>query len=100
MKEPEDGDSDLKFYLMDIDTVFRDILADSQMNGHIAFGFEEYKDSRGVRLCGEANGSLSFQAAAARLGPGKVPLSVTLYIDGTFVFQHVDVRVIYGECQF
>ena len=98
MKKPEDGEQDLKFYLMDLEWVFKDLLADSRLKHHQHFKFEEYKDSRGVRVCGEANGSLSFQMAASRIGPEKVPLSVVIYIDGTYIKNGIDVRPIYGTC--
>ena len=97
MKKPADGEQDLKFYLMDIKSVFTDLLADSRLQNHQFFQFQEYKDERNVRLVGEANGSLAFQSAAAKIGPGKVPLSIVVYIDGTYIKNGIDVRPIYGE---
>jgi hypothetical protein len=50
------------------------------------FAFKEYKNARGdsILAC-DANGSLTFQLAQIDVGPGKVPISIVLYIYGTFV---------------
>ena len=36
-------------------------------------------------LGGHANGSISFQLAQMRIGADKVPISIVLYIDATFI---------------
>lgn len=100
MKKDGDGDSELKFFLLPLKAVYEDLFSDERLKGHQFYQFQEYFDHRGVRVFGEPNGSLSFQAAAARIGPEKMPLSIVIYIDGTLVLQHVDVRVIYGKPLF
>lgn len=82
---------------MDLEAVLRDLVSDPRLKNHQFFEFKEYKDDRGVRVFGEANGSLMFQYAAARVGPGKVPLAVVVYIDGTFIKQNIHVKPIYGR---
>ena len=62
------------------------------------FAFHEYKDPNGDRIfAGDANGSVSFQLAQARIGPNKVPVSIVLYIDGTFLKKGIPIRPIYSE---
>jgi hypothetical protein len=97
MWQPGDGNQRLKFYLNDLAWVMQDLLADPRLKGFQTFGYKEQKDQKGGRVFGEANGSLKFQEAAAAIGPGKVPLSVVLYIDGTFVQHGIDVRPMYSK---
>lgn len=92
-----DGNQRLKFYLNDFAWVFQDLLSDLRLEGYQTFEFKEQKDLSGDRVFGEANGSIKFQVAANIIGPGKVPLSVVIYIDGTFVQQGIDVRPMYGK---
>ncbi len=92
-----DGDQQLKFFLADIEWTLQDLLADPAMKGFQKFEFKEVKDSRGFRVFGEAWTSLKFQEAASIIGPGKVPLSLVLYIDGTFIKNGIDVRPLYSE---
>jgi hypothetical protein len=35
--------------------------------------------------------------AQERFGPGKVPISIVLYIDGTFIKRGISVRPVYSE---
>jgi hypothetical protein len=46
-------------------------------------------------LGGHANGSVSFQLAQLRVGAGKVPISIVLYIDATFIKRGIPIRPIY-----
>jgi hypothetical protein len=63
---------------------------------HLAF--KEYKDHKGERIIGgHANGSVSFQIAQMRAGPGLVPISIVLYIDATFIKRGIPIRPIYRE---
>jgi hypothetical protein len=97
MRMVGDGNQDLFFYLMNIESVLRDLMSDPRVKNHQFFGFKEYTDGRGVRVCGEANGSVSFQYAAERIGPQCVPLSIVIYIDQTFIKNGIDVRPIYSK---
>ena len=100
MLEEGDGDEQLVFLLLDLGSVVQDLLCDERLEGHQYFQFKEYFDSRGVRVCSEGNGSLTFQAAAAKIGPDKAALSLVLYLDGTYVLSNVDVRVLYCKKYF
>jgi CheY-like chemotaxis protein len=66
--------------------VLRELLADARLAGRQHFAFKEYKNARGgcIIAC-DANSSLTFQLAQIDVGPGKVPISIVLYIDGTFI---------------
>lgn len=97
MKEADDGDDDLVLYLSDIKGVMQDLVGEESLDGHFFYQFQEQKDKRGVRVCGEGNGSLSFQAAAAAIGPGKVPLSLVPYLDGTYCLNNIEARVLYSK---
>ena len=46
-------------------------------------------------LGGHANGSISFQLAQMRIGADKVPISIVLYIDATFIKRGIPFRPIY-----
>ncbi len=62
------------------------------------YAFQEYKDPHGNRLfAGDANGSVSFQLAKLKIGPHKVPVSIVIYIDGTFLKKAIPIRPVYGE---
>jgi hypothetical protein len=50
------------------------------------FGFKLSTDPNGDRVFGgDANGSLTFELAQIRVGPGTVPISIVLYIDATYI---------------
>ena len=53
--------------------------------GHQHFSFYKYRD-RGNRIfAGHANGSIPFQLAQMRIGPNKVPVSIVVRDDSTFL---------------
>ena len=91
-----DGRQEVKLYKRNLEKVVRELMADSRLAGSQHFGFKEYKDSGGNRIYGgHANGSISFELAQMRVGANKVPLSLVLYIDGTFIKNGIPVRPIY-----
>ena len=50
------------------------------------FAFKEYKDATGALIIGgHTNGSVTFQLAQIRVGEGVVPISIVLYVDGSFI---------------
>ncbi len=50
---------------------------------------------------GGANGAVSFQLAPARIGQNKVPVSIVLYFDCTFLKKGILIHpiLVYGEYQ-
>ncbi len=79
--------------------VLRELLADVRLAGRQHFAFKEYKNAWGDRILAcDANGSLTFQLAQIDVGPGKAPISIVLYIDGTFIKRCIPIRPIY--CMF
>jgi hypothetical protein len=79
-----DGEQLLELFKRPVEKVLRELVADMRLAGRQHFGFQEYKDPRGNRLfAGHSNGSVSFQLAQLKVGEGKVPVSILLYIDGT-----------------
>ena len=74
-------------------------MADMRLAGCQHFAFHEYKDPRGNRLfAGHSNGSVSFQSAQIQVGEGKVPVSIVLYIDGTYLKKGIPIRPVYHKC--
>ena len=81
-----------------MEKVLRELIGDMRLAGNQHYAFHEYKDPHGNRLfAGDANGSVSFQLAQIKMGPGKVPVSIVIYIDGTFLKKGIPIRPVYGE---
>ena len=79
--------------------VLRERMADMRFAGCQHFAFHEYKDPRGNRLfAGHSNGSVSFQLAQIHVGEDKVPVSIVLYIDGTYLKKGILIRPVYRKC--
>jgi|LauGreDrversion4_2_1035121.scaffolds.fasta_scaffold647128_1 hypothetical protein len=99
MWQEGDGQQDVRFFKRRVEVVLRELLADERLKGCQFYKFKEYKNSNGDRvLGGHANGSVSFQIAQMRVGSGKVPISIVLYIDATFIKRGIPIRPIY--CKF
>jgi len=91
-----DGPQEVKFYFRNLEKVLRELMADIRLAGNQHFSFKMSKNSKGERIFGgDANGSVSFELAQLRIGPNRVPLSLVLYIDGTFMKNGMPVRPIY-----
>ena len=98
MHQEGDGEQDVRFFKRRVEVVLRELLADERLNGCQFYKFQEYKNAKGDRILGgHANGSVSFQIAQSRVGPGKVPISIVLYIDATFIKRGIPIRPIYRE---
>jgi hypothetical protein len=97
--EEGDGNQPVQLYKRPGMKVLRELLADEILAGLQHFAFKEYRNARGdcILVC-DANGSLTFQLAQIDVGPGKVPISIVLYIDGTFIKRGIPIRPIY--CNF
>ena len=96
MWQEGDGQQDVRFFKRRVEVVLRELLADERLKGSQFYSFKEYKNSRGDRILGgHANGSVTFQIAQTRVGPGKVPISIVLYIDATFIKRGIPIRPIY-----
>ena len=70
-----------------------ELVADERLEGCQHFAFKEYKNANGddCILGGHANGFVSYQIAQARVGPEKVPISIVLYIDATFLKRWIPI---------
>ena len=101
MWEEGDGEQDVRFFLRKVEDVVRELVADERLEGCQHFAFKEYKNANGDRILGgHANGSVSFQIAQASVGPGKVPISIVLYIDATFLKRGIPIRPIYCKISY
>ena len=98
MRESDlDGDQDLTFWLCSLEDVLREIIGDEQMDGHQASRFEISRTEDGERQFGVSNGAVSFQLAQVLCGPDCVPVSLVIYIDGSFIKHGIPVKPIYGS---
>ena len=98
MWEEGDGPQDNTFVKRKASKVLMELLSDERMAGHQHFGFKLSTDANGDRvLGGDANGSLTFELAQIRVGPGTVPISIVLYIDATYIKHGIPIRPIYSE---
>ena len=98
MKADGDGEQNPELFIRPAEKVLRELIGDVRLSGSQHFAFNEYKDPHGNRLfAGHSNGSLSFQLAQIRVGEGKVPVSIVLYIDGTFIKKGIPIRPVYSK---
>ena len=98
MRMEGDGPQNPELFMRPVEKVLRELVGDMRLAGHQHFAFHEYNDPSGNRIfAGDANGSVSFQLAQMRIGPGKVPVSIVLYIDGTFLKKGIPIRPVYRE---
>jgi len=96
----KEGDchQEIKLFSRDVEKVLRELLGDIRLAGNQHFEFKEYKDSKGnIIFSCESNGSDSFQIGQIRTGDKIVPVSLVLYIDGTFMKNDIPICPIYGE---
>ena len=99
--EEGDGRNDCSFYQRPLKKVLEELLSDTRLEGHQHFRFEAKYDSKGDRIFGgDANGTLSFQLAQLRIGPDKVPVSIVLYIDKTFMRRGIPIRPVYCKISY
>ncbi len=99
MKVDGDREQTPELFMRPIEKVLRELIADLLLAGCQHFAVHEYKDPCCNRLfAGHANGSLSFQLAQMKVGKGKVPVSIVLYIDGTFLKKGIPIRPVYSKC--
>ena len=91
-------EQDVRFFKHKVEVVLLELIADERLERCQHYAFKEYKNANGDRILGgHANGSVSFQLAQARVGPGKVPILIVLYIDTTFLKRGIPIRPIYCE---
>jgi hypothetical protein len=99
MRESDlDGDQDLTLWIRSLEEVLREVLGDQRMAGHQHFSFEMVENEEtGEREFGASNSAVSFQLAQVRFGPNCVPVSLVIYIDGSFIKHGIPVKPIYGN---
>lgn len=98
MRESDlDGDQDLRFWLRSLEDVLKELLGDARMDGHQEFRFEISRTDEGLRRFGASTGAVSFQLAQIGCGTDCVPVSLVIYIDGSFIKHGIPVKPIYGQ---
>ncbi len=93
-------DQDLLFWLRSLKDVLREVLGDDRMEGRQHFQFEISVDEDGHQELGASNGAVSFEIAQIRFGEGCTPVSLVIYIDGSFIKHGIPIKPIYGTYQF
>jgi hypothetical protein len=95
MKVEGDGEQDVRFFKHKAEAVLWELLTDERLECCQRFASNEYKNTKGDHILGwHAIASISFQIAQARVGPGKVPTSIVLYINTTFLKRGIHIRPI------
>ncbi len=90
-----DGAQKLELFKRPAEKVVLELISDIRLAGCQHFGFKEYLDPHGNRLfAGHSNGSVSFQLAQIRVGPGKVPVFLVIYIDAAYIKKGIPIRPI------
>jgi hypothetical protein len=90
MRESDvDGDQDLTFWLRSLEEVLKEVLGDERMSGHQHYSFEMSETDEGLREL--------VQIAQIRCGEECVPVSLVIYIDGSFIKYGIPVKPIYGN---
>ena len=98
MHQEGDGAQKLDLFKRPAEKVLRELIGDIRLAGSQHFGFKEYLDPHGNRLfAGHANGSVTFQLAQIRVGSDKVPVSLVIYIDATYIKRGIPIRPIYRK---
>ena len=96
MHKEGDGAQKLELFKRPAEKVLRELMADVRLAGCQHFAFKEYLDPHGNRLfAGHSNGSVTFQLAQIRVGADKVPVSLVIYIDATYIKRGIPIRPIY-----
>ena len=98
MHQEGDGAQKLELFKRPAEKVLRELISDIRLAGCQYFFFKEYLDPHGNRpFAGHSNESVSFQLAQLRIGEGilKVPLSLIIYIDATYIKKGIPIRPIY-----
>ena len=94
-------DWDVRFFKHRVEVVLRELLADERLEDCQFYAFKEYKNANEDRILGgHANGSVSFQIVRTRVGSGKMPVSIVLYIDATFIKRGIPIRPINCELTY
>ena len=98
MHQEGDGAQKLELFKRPAEKVLRELISDIRLAGCQHFGFKEYLDPHGNRLfAGHSNGLISFQLAQIRVGADKVPVSLVIYIDATYIKRGIPIRPIYRK---
>ncbi len=98
MKAEGAGEKNPELFVRPAEKVLRELIGDVRSSSCQHFTFNEYKKPHENRLfAGHSNGSVSFQLAQMRVGEGKVPVSIVLYINGTFIKKSIPIRPVYSK---
>jgi hypothetical protein len=86
-----------------VEKFLRKLMADMRLAGCQHFGFKSTRTRVAADFfAGHSNGSVSFQLVQLKVGEGKVPVSIVLYIDCTYLKKgtRILVRAVYPKCMY
>jgi hypothetical protein len=86
----------VEFWLLDGNDVVRGLVGDERFKGAFHMKPEIHYNAEGDRVYGEPHTCEAFREHAARIGPGIVPISLVLYVDGTSTMTNISLKPIYG----
>ena len=96
MHKEGDGAQKLELFKHPEEKILHELMSNIRLAGCQHFAFKEYLDPHGNRLFAcHANGSICFQLAQFCIGEGKVPVSLVIYIDATYIKKGIPIRPIY-----
>ena len=93
----DDGKQDLRMYTRRLRNVIGELTRDTRFDGHMAMGFEPTYEADGERSFGPAAGGVWFQLTAGTIQVGNVLLAIVLFIDGSYIKQHISVKPVYRK---
>jgi hypothetical protein len=99
MRESDrDVEQDHTFWIRSLEEVLREVLGDERMADHQHFTLEMLINEEGERKfwASLANGAVSFQIAQLRSGADCVPVSLVIYIDGSFIKHWIPIKPMYA----
>ncbi len=92
MHREGDGAQKLELFKHPEEKVLRELKSNIWLAGCQHFAFKEYLDPHGNRLfASHANGSVCFQLPQLRIGEGKVPVSLVIYIDAMYIKKGIPI---------
>ena len=96
MHKEGDGAQKLELFKHPEEKILHELMSNIRLAGCQHFAFKEYLDLHGNRLfASHANGSVPFQVAQFRIGEGKVPVPLVIYIDAMYIKKGIPICPIY-----
>ena len=83
-------------WLLNLEDVIQGLMGDERFAGDFHYKYEMDFNDGSDRLFCEPHTCEAFRIHAQRCGPGVVPISIVLYIDGTSTMTNISLKPVYG----